>query len=196
MKALIIVDIQNDFLPGGALEVPNGDQIIDTINSLQSKYDLVIATQDWHPENHKSFASQHAERNVFDQIELNGLDQILWPNHCVQGTRGAELADRLDQGKIEAVFRKGADRQIDSYSGFYDNGRRKNTGLHGYLQDRCVTEVHVCGLAADFCVYFTAMDALSLGYRTTILSKATKAIDREEYMNKKQIFLREGGLIV
>lgn len=196
MKALLIIDIQNDFLPGGALEVPNGDQIIDPINNLQSKYDLVVATQDWHPETHKSFASQHAEHNIFDRIELNGLEQVLWPNHCVRGTRGADLADGLEQGRIEAIFRKGIDPDIDSYSGFYDNGRRKNTGLHGYLQDRRVAEIHICGLAADYCVYFTAMDALNLGYRTAILSKATKAIDREEYMNKKQVFLREGGLMI
>lgn len=196
MKALIIVDIQNDFLPGGALEVPNGDQIIEVINNLQSRYELVIATQDWHSSNHKSFASQHPDHNIFDLINLDGLEQVLWPSHCVQGTRGAQLADTLHQQRIEAIFRKGIDPNIDSYSGFYDNGRRKKTGLHGYLQDRCITEVHICGLAADFCVYFTAMDALSLGYRTAILSKATKAIDREEYMNKKQVFLREGGLMI
>ncbi len=196
MKALIIVDIQNDFLPGGALEVPNGDQIVEVINGLQSKYDVVVATQDWHPVQHKSFASQHIEHNVFDQVVLYGLDQVLWPDHCVQGTRGAELADNLEQAKVEAVFRKGIDPYIDSYSGFYDNGRRKNTGLHGYLQDRAVTEVHICGLAADFCVHFTAMDALSLGYRTVVLSKATKAIAREDYMDKKQIFIQAGGLFV
>ncbi|ERJ57807.1 bifunctional nicotinamidase/pyrazinamidase [Sphingobacterium paucimobilis] len=194
MKALLIVDIQNDFLPGGALEVPNGDQVIEVINSVQSKYDLVIATQDWHPSLHQSFASQHIEHNVFDQIDLNGLEQVLWPDHCVQGTKGAELSDSLEQRTIEAVFRKGVDPLIDSYSGFYDNGRRKNTGLHGYLQDRSIAEVHVCGLAADFCVHFTAMDALSLGYRTVILSKATKPIDREQYMDKKQAFIQAGGL--
>lgn len=196
MKALIIIDIQNDFLPGGALEVANGDQIIDTVNMLQSRYDLVVATQDWHPSNHKSFASQHPDHNIFDLIDLNGLEQVLWPNHCVQGTRGAELADTLRQERIEAIFRKGIDPTIDSYSGFYDNGRRKNTGLHGYLQNRDVTEVHICGLAADFCVYFTAMDALSLGYRTVILSKATKPIDKESYMDKKQAFIQSGGLFV
>ncbi|WP_164110943.1 MULTISPECIES: bifunctional nicotinamidase/pyrazinamidase [Sphingobacterium] len=196
MKALIIIDIQNDFLPGGALEVANGDQIIDTVNMLQSRYDLVVATQDWHPSNHKSFASQHPDHNIFDLIDLNGLEQVLWPNHCVQGSRGAELADTLRQERIEAIFRKGIDPAIDSYSGFYDNGRRKNTGLHGYLQNRDVTEVHICGLAADFCVYFTAMDALSLGYRTLILSKATKAIDKENYMDKKQAFIHSGGLFI
>ncbi|SKB67255.1 nicotinamidase/pyrazinamidase [Sphingobacterium nematocida] len=196
MKALIIVDLQNDFLPGGALEVPNGDQIIDTVNALQSRYDLVIATQDWHPSNHKSFAAQHPDHNIFDRIDLNGLDQVLWPNHCVQGTRGSQLASTLHQECIEAIFRKGIDPTIDSYSGFYDNGRRKNTGLHGYLQNRDITEVHICGLAADFCVYFTAMDALSLGYRTVILSKATKPIDKESYMDKKQAFIQAGGLFI
>ncbi|MBL1410254.1 bifunctional nicotinamidase/pyrazinamidase [Sphingobacterium faecale] len=196
MKALLIVDIQNDFLPGGSLEVLSGDQIIQVINSLQSKYDLVIATQDWHPATHKSFASQHIERQVFDRINLNGIDQILWPDHCVQGTRGAQLADGLDQARIEAIFRKGIEPSIDSYSGFFDNDRLRNTGLHGYLRDRSVTEVHVCGLAADFCVHFTAMDALSLGYKTVVLSKATKTINREEYLAKKQAFIHAGGLFV
>lgn len=131
---------------------------------------------------------------MWTRIGYPRLEQILWPDHCVQGTKGAELADSLDQTRVEAVFRKGIEPLIDSYSGFYDNGRRKNTGLHGYLQDRGIAEVHICGLAADFCVHFTAMDALSLGYRTTILSKATKAIDREEYRDKKQTFIHAGGL--
>lgn len=194
MKALIIVDVQNDFLPGGALEVAQGDEVISVINSIQSKYDLVVATQDWHPLHHKSFASQHPANNLFDVIELNGLEQTLWPNHCVQGTHGAEFSDRLEQNRMEAIFRKGMDKEVDSYSGFYDNGHRKNTGLHGYLQNKAVTEVHICGLAADFCVYFTALDALRLGYKTAIVSKGTKAINKEAYMTKKEIFMQKGGL--
>lgn len=196
MKALIIVDVQNDFLPGGALAVANGDEILELINRIQSKYDLVVATQDWHPNNHKSFASQHLAKNVFEQIELNGLNQTLWPDHCVQGTNGAAISTSLNTDRIEAIFRKGMDRYIDSYSGFFDNGKLKNTGLHGYLQSRNIDEVHVCGLAADFCVYFTAQDALDLGYKTAIISKGTKAIDKDGYMKKKELFMQSGGLFI
>ena len=196
MKALIIVDVQNDFLPGGALAVAQGDEIIPLINKLQSQYDIVVATQDWHPKDHKSFASQHTGNNAFEVIDLKGLEQTLWPDHCIQSSQGADFSSALDQHRIEAVFRKGMDRFIDSYSGFFDNGQRKNTGLDGYLKDRNVSEVHICGLAADFCVYFTAIDALSLGYKTAIISKATKAIDKDSYFKKKEIFMQKGGLFV
>ncbi|WP_149912745.1 bifunctional nicotinamidase/pyrazinamidase [Sphingobacterium cavernae] len=196
MKALIIVDVQNDFLPGGALEVSNGDEIIPLINRIIPNYELVVATQDWHPADHKSFAAMHAGHQIFDVIEWNGYPQTLWPNHCVQGTKGAELSKELAANSIHAIFRKGLDKKADSYSGFFDNQRIRNTGLHGYLQDKKVSEVHVCGLAADFCVYFTAMDALDLGYKTAIISKGTKAIDKEAYMRKKESFLQKGGLFI
>lgn len=196
MKALIIVDIQNDFLPGGALEVAHGDEIIPLVNQLQSRYDVVVATQDWHPHHHKSFASQHTEHNIFDSIQLNGLEQVLWPDHCVQSTPGSAFSHLLNQDRVEVIFRKGLDREVDSYSGFYDNGRRHSTGLHGFLQNKNVTEVHVCGLAADYCVYYTAMDALDLGYKTAIISKATKYIDKDGYMKKKELFMQKGGLFV
>lgn len=196
MKALVIVDIQYDFLPDGTLAVAQGDEIIPLINNMQPQYDLVVATQDWHPADHKSFASQHVDHQIFDSIDLDGLQQTLWPDHCVQGSAGALLSKQLDQHRIEAVFRKGLSRQIDSYSGFFDNGRRKNTGLHGYLQDRNITEIHICGLAADYCVYYTALDALDLGYRVAIISKATKAIDRTTYMDKKENFVQKGGFFI
>lgn len=196
MKALLIVDVQNDFLPGGALEVAQGDEIIDLINKLQDRYELIIATQDWHPSGHKSFASMHPEHNVFDTIDWHGEAQVLWPNHCVQGTRGAELSTALNTNSIQAIFRKGMNKDVDSYSGFYDNHKIHNTGLHGYLKNKQVDEVHICGLAADFCVYFTAMDALELGYKTSIISKATKAIDKDSYMKKKEVFLQKGGLFI
>lgn len=196
MKALIIVDVQNDFLSDGNLAVPNAEEIIPYINSIQSRYDLVLATQDWHPGNHKSFASQYAEHQVFDNIELKGVKQTLWPDHCVQNTVGAEFSNSLEQNRIEAIFRKGTEVDVDSYSGFYDNGQLKNTGLHGYLMDRGVKEVHVCGLAADFCVYYTAMDSLSLGYRTVIVSKGTKAIDKDSFMDKKISFIQAGGSFI
>ena len=195
MKALIIIDLQNDFLPGGALAVPEGDKVIDRINEIQKKYDIVVATQDWHPANHKSFASQHEDKNPFDVITLHGLDQTLWPNHCIQGTKGAELSDKLDQTRIEAIFRKGTNPEIDSYSGFYDNNKKKSTGLHGYLQELNVDQLFICGLAADYCVYYTAIDALNLGYSTTILEESTRAIDQERYDRIKEEFTKAGGKI-
>lgn len=195
MNALIIVDIQHDFLPGGALAVPEGAEVIKPINRLQAGYDLVVATQDWHPAGHKSFASSHPGKSPFDRIDLHGLPQTLWPDHCIQGTAGSALSDGLDTQRIEAIFRKGMDLEIDSYSGFFDNGKRKNTGLVGYLRDRNVTSVAVCGLAADFCVYFTAMDALDAGFQATILDEATRAIDPADYENKKAVFLEKGGLL-
>lgn len=195
MKALIIVDIQNDFIPGGSLAVTDGDKIIFRINELQKKFDLVVATQDWHPSNHKSFASQHDGMNPFDVIDLNGLQQTLWPDHCIQSTKGAEFHKDLNTNKIEAIFRKGTNPEIDSYSGFFDNGRKKATGLHGYLQERKVTSVFICGLAADFCVYYTALDALSLGYETTILDESTKAIDPINFVDLKDNFRTKGGKI-
>ncbi len=196
MKALIIVDVQYDFLPNGTLAVPKGDEIIPIINNLQKEYNLVVATQDWHPANHKSFASQHAGQIPFEIIDLNGLPQVLWPDHCVQGSFGAELAEDLDAHAIEAIFRKGMDPEIDSYSGFYDNGRRKQTGLAGYLKNRGVSELHVCGLAADYCVFFTAMDAIDEGFKTSIISKATKAIDKGAFMEKKNEFIQKGGALI
>mgnify|MGYP003531463890 CR=1 FL=1 len=196
MKALIIVDVQNDFLPAGSLAVAQGDEIIPFINSIQNRYELIVATQDWHPAKHKSFASQHMGHAPFDPIVLKGVEQLLWPNHCVQGTFGADLAEQLQQHRIEAIFRKGTNPEVDSYSGFYDNARLRSTGLHGYLQERFVQEVHICGLAADFCVYFTAIDALQLGYKTAIVSKGTKAIDRDSYRDKKEIFIQSGGTFI
>ncbi|HLQ99199.1 MAG TPA: bifunctional nicotinamidase/pyrazinamidase [Sphingobacterium sp.] len=196
MKALVIVDMQNDFLPGGSLAVKDGDKVIPVINRIQNEYELVVATQDWHPKTHKSFASQHTGREVFDVITLDDEEQVLWPDHCVQETEGADFTKELDTKKIEAIFRKGMEVNIDSYSGFYDNGKKKNTGMHGFLKDRGITELHFCGLAADFCVYFSAMDALSLGYRSCILTKGTKAIDKSGYIEKKELFLRNGGVLI
>ena len=196
MKALIIVDVQNDFLPDGSLEVPKSDEIIPIINVIQKEYSLVVATQDWHPENHLSFASQHEESLLFDLIDLEGLPQVLWPDHCIQGSYGAEFSSELNLNKVEAIFRKGMERSIDSYSGFFDNGKRKDTGLSGYLKARNVDEVHICGLAADFCVFYTAMDAIAEGFKTSIISKATKAIDKGEFMEKKNAFIQNGGILI
>ena len=196
MKALIIVDVQYDFLPGGSLAVAKGDEIIPVINYIQKDYDLLVATQDWHPDNHLSFASQHEGKLPFEVIDLFGLEQVLWPDHCVQGSYGAEFSADLNMNRVEAIFRKGMERNIDSYSGFFDNGKRKDTGLAGYLKARKVDEVHICGLAADYCVYFTAMDALAEGFKTSIISKATKAIDKGAFMEKKNEFIQTGGLLL
>ncbi|WP_262248772.1 bifunctional nicotinamidase/pyrazinamidase [Parapedobacter soli] len=196
MHALIIVDIQYDFLPGGALAVADGDAVIPVINRIQTDYDLVVATQDWHPAGHQSFASAHPGHKPFQTIDLHGLEQVLWPDHCIQASGGARLSDRLETRRIEAIFRKGTDPAIDSYSGFFDNGKRKKTGLAGYLQDRGVTAVSVCGLAADYCVYFTAMDALQLGFETHILEDAVRAIDVPSYNEKRAVFARQGGQLV
>lgn len=193
MVALIIVDIQNDFLPGGKLAVKHGDEIIALVNEVQKNYDLVIATQDWHPKNHESFVNQHKEKTVFQEIDLHGLKQTLWPVHCVQGTFGAEFSSELDMNKVSAIFRKGMNTEVDSYSGFYDNGKRESTGLLGFLKDKGVTAVDICGLAADFCVYYTANDALDLGFKTTILNNLTKPINNEGWESIKADFIKKGG---
>ena len=174
MRALILVDIQNDFLPGGALAVPDGDAVIPVANRLAARddlFDLVIATQDFHPADHQSFAAQHPGRAPGELIDLHGLPQILWPVHCVQGTSGAAFADTLDTARVDRVFPKGTDPEIDSYSGFFDNGHRKATGLGDYLRERGVREVVVVGLATDYCVKATAIDAASIeGVERVVLS--------------------------
>ncbi len=177
MVALILVDIQNDFLPGGALAVPDGDAIIPVVNRLQTEFPLVVATQDWHPANHGSFAANHPGRKVYEQIDLNGLPQTLWPVHCVQHTPGAELAPTLERSRIARVFQKGTDPAIDSYSGFFDNGHRRATGLGEWLKKQAVEAVCVCGLATDYCVKFTALDAMELGFRTTVLGDACRGVN-------------------
>jgi nicotinamidase/pyrazinamidase len=177
MNALILVDIQNDFLPGGALAVPEGDAVIPVCNQLSSKFDLVVATQDWHPNNHGSFAASHPGHKIGDVIDLNGLPQILWPVHCVQNTAGAALAPSLDASQVKQVFRKGMDPGIDSYSGFFDNGHRKSTGLGDYLKAVGVTDVYVAGLATDYCVKFTALDAQQLGFHTFLIEDASRGVN-------------------
>lgn len=196
MKALLLIDIQNDFLPGGALAVPKGDEIIPLINQIQNNFDLVVVTQDWHPQNHKSFASQHEGKKVFEEISLQGLPQVLWPDHCVQGTEGAALAKAIDWKKPEAIFRKGTNPGIDSYSGFYDNGHLKSTGLADYLKGRKVDEVYVAGLAGDYCVYLTAKDALQEGFATYIIEDATRSISEEGFVKAKKDVEAKGGKII
>ncbi len=177
MKALILVDIQNDFLLGGALAVPDGDKVISVVNEIQTVFPLVVATQDWHPENHGSFAASQPGRKVFEQIDLNGLPQTLWPVHCVQNRKGAELAAPLNRERIAKVFQKGTDAGIDSYSGLFDNGHRKSTGLGESLKAQGVTEVFVCGLATDYCVKFTTLDAVQLGFKTHLVEDASRGVN-------------------
>lgn len=185
MKALVVVDVQNDFIPGGALAVPDGDATVPLINQLQNKFDLIVATQDWHPADHASFASNHEGKNAFDKIDLHGIEQVLWPDHCTQGSEGAKFHPDLEMRKVEAIFRKGMDPEIDSYSGFYDNGHRKNTGLAGYLREKGATELYFCGLAADFCVYFSVKDALKEEFSTILIEDATRPLDKNEFKRIK-----------
>lgn len=177
MKALILVDIQNDFLPGGALPVPGGDAVIPVANHVQRAFDLIVATQDWHPANHGSFAANHPDRKPGDLGELGGLPQVLWPVHCVQNTGGAAFAPGLETRRIARIFPKGTDPAIDSYSGFFDNGHRKATGLGDYLHARGVRDVYVLGLATDYCVKATALDARQLGFATHLIVDGCRGVD-------------------
>ncbi len=177
MKALLLVDIQNDFLPGGALAVAEGDQVIPLANRLQKQFDLVVASKDWHTANHGSFAANHPGKRPGDIVELNGLRQILWPVHCVQDTPGAAFSAKLDTSRFAQVFQKGTDPGIDSYSSFFDNGHRKATGLGDFLKARKVTDVFLAGLTTDYCVRFSALDALALGFRVHVILEACRGVN-------------------
>lgn len=176
-SALIIVDVQNDFIPGGALAVSEGDRVVPVINAIQEKFDHIVATQDFHPADHGSFAANHPGKVPGEWIDLAGLNQILWPIHCVQGTSGADFHADLHRENWEAIFQKGKNPEVDSYSGFFDNARRGDTGLGDYLKSNGIERVFVCGLALDYCVKFTAMDAKSLGFETYLITDATRAVN-------------------
>lgn len=176
-KALIVVDVQNDFLPGGSLSVPRGHEVIPFINRLvQLPFDIVVATCDSHPKNHLSFASQWNKR-VGEHVSIDDVDQILWPDHCVQGTRGAEFSHDLDTSFFHEVFRKGTDPRIDSYSVFFDNGRKKATGLEDYLRANMCEELYFAGIATEYCVYYSIKDALALGFSCAVVVDACRGID-------------------
>lgn len=177
MKALLIVDVQNDFLPGGALAVPEGDKIISIINRLQEKdlFSYIVATKDWHPPAHISFASHHGKKPG-ESIEVEGLSQELWPDHCVQGTRGADFAPRLQTKKIDQIFFKGADPSIDSYSAFYDNAHLRSTGLGEYLKKLGVEELYLVGVATDYCVKYSVFDAIKLGFKVYVILDGCRGI--------------------
>lgn len=177
MRALVLVDVQNDFMPFGSLPVSGGDAVVEVSNRIAPAFDLVVATQDWHPADHGSFASNHPGAEPGDVITLGGADQVLWPDHCVQGTPGASFHSALDVAHIGVITRKGTDPDIDSYSGFFDNGHRKDTGLDAVLRDRDVAEVWLTGLATDYCVLYTALDAVALGYRVFVVEDGVRAVD-------------------
>lgn len=177
MRALILVDIQNDFCPKGALAVPDGDAVVPVANKLIEQFEMAVATQDWHPPNHKSFASQNDGISIGACFKLNGIDQIAWPDHCIAGSRGAEFRSDLNTEKIGKVIRKGQSPEIDSYSGFFDNDHRTATGLGDYLKSKNVKQVYVLGLATDYCVKFTALDAIKLGFETSLIVDGCRGVD-------------------
>ena len=177
MTALLLVDLQNDFMPGGALAVPRGDEVVAVANRLMPDYDLVVATQDWHPADHGSFASNHPGKQPYDVVDLHGVRQTLWPDHCLQGSPGASFQSALRVQDIDHVVRKGTDPAVDSYSAFFDNARRKDTGLDAFLRGRGVDALDVLGLATDYCVLFTVLDARDLGYQVRVLAEGCRGID-------------------
>ena len=176
---LVVVDLQNDFMPGGALAVPRGDEVVPIVNRLMARFENVVLTQDWHPRRHISFASSHSGRKPFETIQLGYGTQVLWPDHCVQGTPGAALHADLDATRAQLVIRKGHHAGIDSYSAFLEADRRTTTGLAGYLKERGFGNLYVCGLATDFCVAWTALDARAAGFEVTVIEDACRAIDLE-----------------
>jgi nicotinamidase/pyrazinamidase len=179
MNALILVDLQNDFMPRGALAVPHGDEVIPLADELQRRFDLVVATKDWHPRDHGSFAANHPGKKPGDRIILDGIEQILWPVHCVQNTNGAEFASSFDTSRIAHVFHKGTERNIDSYSTFFDNAHRRHTGLAHYLDKRGIKDIYLMGLALDYCVKYSTLDARHLGLNTYVIVDGCRAIELE-----------------
>ncbi|AEE53528.1 bifunctional nicotinamidase/pyrazinamidase [Haliscomenobacter hydrossis] len=177
MRTLLLIDLQNDFCPGGALAVEEGNLLIPIANDLMPRFDLVLATQDWHPATHGSFAANHPWRKPGQVIDLHGLSQVLWPIHCVQESFGAEFVPTLNTTGIHQVFVKGTDPEIDSYSGFFDNGHRKATGLGDYLKAQGVDELYVMGIATDYCVKFTVLDALELGFKVNLIQDACRGVN-------------------
>ena len=192
--ALVVIDLQNDFCPGGSLAVAGGDEIVPLVNRLVAEADHVIVTQDWHPAGHSSFASSHKGRQPFEQIEMPYGLQTLWPDHCIKGTSGADFHPGFDWTKAELVIRKGFDPAIDSYSGFFENDRTTPTGLAGYLRERGIGKVELVGLATDYCVAFSALDAIGHGFETTVILDACRGIDLGGSMEAMLKAMREAGV--
>ncbi|MEX0719402.1 MAG: bifunctional nicotinamidase/pyrazinamidase [Balneolaceae bacterium] len=196
MRALLIVDVQYDFLPGGALEVPNGDIIIPVINKLIPHFDCIVQTQDWHPNNHSSFASNNEGKKPYETIKVKYGEQVLWPDHCVQGTHGADFHHNLEQNTSQLIIRKGFRPSIDSYSAFFENDHKTTTGLHGYLQERQVDEIFITGLATDFCVKWSALDTIKKGYKTYVIEDAVRGINIEGSVQKSIDEMEAAGAIL
>ena len=193
-EALIVIDVQNDFCPGGALAVDGGDEIVPLVNHMIASHDHVVLTQDWHPAGHSSFASQHAGKQPFEEIEVSYGTQTLWPDHCIQGSKGAEFHPDLEWTKAELVIRKGFRPAIDSYSAFFENDHTTPTGLAGYLKERGIAEVVLAGLATDFCVGFSALDAVTCGFKTSVVMQACRAIDLDGSLAAMTDKMRAAGV--
>ena len=191
---LIVIDVQNDFCPGGALEVPHGDEVVPVINSLQGKFTHQVMTQDWHPADHLSFASNHPGKSPFETTELSYGEQILWPDHCVQGSYGAEFHAEFETTAAEMSIRKGFRKDIDSYSAFYENDRKTSTGLTGYLNSRGFQRVFLTGLATDFCVGYSAIDAAREGFEVYVIEDACRAIDLDGSLDRSKQEMRDAGV--
>ena len=195
MKTLLIIDVQNDFLPGGSLAVPEGNLIIERINDIMENYDLIVATKDWHPKDHISFASTHKGKKIGDTIKLNQNTQILWPDHCIQNDIGSEFPKLLNSKKINKIIYKGSDKNIDSYSGFCDNEKNLPTELKDYLKSKRVEKVDCVGLATEYCVKFTAIDSIREGFYTRVISKCTKGLIEED-IKKSLEEMRSLGIVI
>ena len=192
--ALLMIDIQNDFCPEGALAVAGGDEIIPLVNEIQSDYGVLVITQDWHPANHSSFAQNHENAEPFSMTKMPYGDQVLWPTHCVQGSDGARLHKDLVSNNADMIIRKGFRSEIDSYSAFFENDQSTKTGLDGYLRDRGVKDIALCGLATDFCVYFSAMDAIKCGFHVKLITQACRAIDMEGSLAHAMDAMKAAGI--
>ena len=193
MRALLIIDVQNDFLPGGRLAVPDGDAVVPVVNRLVETFDRTILTQDWHPPGHQSFASSHDDREPYDVIEMPYGKQVLWPDHCVQGTEGAEFHPGLRAEKAQLIIRKGFRKEVDSYSAFYENDHQTPTGLTGYLRERGISQIYLTGIAKDFCVHWSAVDGQRQGFEVFVVEDATRAIDTDGSLDYAMRQMRDHG---
>ncbi len=193
MNALLIIDVQNDFCPGGALAVPDGDTVIPVINSLITKFDVIVQTQDWHPDGHHSFASSHEGKNPHDTVEMDYGTQVLWPDHCVQGTPGAKFNPDLNTTKSQVIIRKGFRKEIDSYSAFFENDQKTRTGLTGYLRERGITDLYASGLATDFCVKWSVIDGIKENFNVHVIEDAVKGIDIDGSVEQAWTEMKNAG---
>jgi nicotinamidase/pyrazinamidase len=196
MRALIVIDVQNDFCPHGALAVPGGDEVVQGINALMSDFDAVVLTQDWHPAGHSSFASAHAGKNPMEMIDMPYGPQVLWPDHCIQGNKGAKFHTDLQQDRTDLIIRKGYNPAIDSYSAFFENDHQTATGLEGYLRTRGIMQLTMVGLALDFCVNYSAVDAAKLGFEVTVLQDFCRGIDFGGSLAAAVVGMKEAGVVL